>query len=146
MASSNNSTELSTAFIYDKYRQRLYRLMCERERSALAAAFPETGGNSQYVHNWIVCGGTSKGREPGQSERAESIIGAHHDQYRRVMSRYDREYARVQHQEHVREGRSGQYLWCGSCSEGEAPSEMYFTSGTVFDISQTQAIEMEVAA
>lgn len=50
----------------------------------------------------------------------------------------------------VMKGQHGVSIWipcAGRKSEdGEAEGEMYFTSGTVFDISQTAAIELEVAA
>lgn len=50
----------------------------------------------------------------------------------------------------VAKGQHGISIWipcAGKKSEdGETEGEMYFTSGTVFDISQTQAIELEVAA
>jgi hypothetical protein len=50
----------------------------------------------------------------------------------------------------VAKGQHGISIWipCASkkSEEGETESETYFTSGTVFDISQTQPIEMEVAA
>lgn len=50
----------------------------------------------------------------------------------------------------VSKGQHGISIWipcAGKKSEdGETEGETYFTSGTVFDISQTAAIELEVAA
>lgn len=45
----------------------------------------------------------------------------------------------------VRKG-TAEHFEINGRAEGDAPSETYFTSGTVFDISQTQPVEMEVAA
>jgi hypothetical protein len=50
----------------------------------------------------------------------------------------------------VSKGQHGIAIWipCAGkkSDEGEVETETYFTMGTVFDISQTQEIEMEVAA
>ncbi len=49
----------------------------------------------------------------------------------------------------VAKGQHGISIWipcAGKKSDEGEEGEMYFTSGTVFDISQTQAIELEVAA
>lgn len=49
----------------------------------------------------------------------------------------------------VSKGQHGISIWipcAGRKSDEAEEGEMYFTSGTVFDISQTAAIELEVAA
>ena len=48
----------------------------------------------------------------------------------------------------VMKGQHGMAIWIptNSKSEGEEESETHFLMGTVFDVSQTQAVEMDVAA
>lgn len=90
--------------------QTLWKLICERQRAANAAAFPETGGTCLFVHNWIICG-----PDTTRSNQAQAIRDKYRAQWTRIKARYERESARREHATHVSQGSDGQYLWCKRC-------------------------------
>lgn len=98
----------TTSEIYDRYKRRIYKLWSERRRARILAAFPDTGGNELFLHNWYSCG-----KDPMLAAKADQLKSW--DDWHKIDRRYRREYDKAEHAGHVAEKRDGQYLWCQYC-------------------------------
>lgn len=93
--------------LYRKYEIRLFRAWCDRRDRRLAAAFPDTGGHPQYVHNWHRCS-----KDPERAARADQLLSW--EPWYRISHRYRRLYAHALHHEH---GPHFRPLWCQHCQQ-----------------------------
>lgn len=99
----------STTALYDA-QQRAWRTFSERQRDAIRAAYPDTGGSEHLLHNWYVCS-----RDVSVSEAASALRAALWARWDRVKAWYKREYDRAEHARHIAADQVGAYLWCERC-------------------------------
>jgi hypothetical protein len=98
---------MTTGQIY-QMKQRAFCQHGARFRAIRKAAYPETGGDSLFVHNWIAC---SHGPE---SAIGDALTQGEWASWRRIDARFDRWYAAAEHRRHVAQGFRP--LWCACCA------------------------------
>jgi hypothetical protein len=89
-------------------RQSAYRLHAERWHRIREHAYPDTGGNSLFIHNWYHCSRTA------QDAEVAGIIAnsGEWDAWHHLETLFDRWYAHAEHRAHV--GRFSP-VWCKVC-------------------------------
>jgi hypothetical protein len=97
---------MTTTQIY-QMKQQAFRQHGARFETIRKAAYPETGGRSLFVHNWIAC---SSGPE---APIGDALTQGEWSAWRRIETVLDRWYQASEHRDHGRRGFKP--LWCATC-------------------------------
>ena len=97
---------VQTQRIYDAERM-MWRTYRAWYHAQVLAHYPDTGGNSLFVHNWYVCN--------RKDEQADQFLRDLDARWEPIKARMRRWQDQAQHREHVKADEVGRYLWCAAC-------------------------------